>query len=82
MIEEMSDESTPTPQWVQLHRIWGEIDQGEREGIVIGWELFQLVGEGLLEWSIDPITEEAIFWPTPKGAEVLGMREVEVLGSN
>jgi hypothetical protein len=41
--------------------------------IGLRYQLFELTNDGLLEWSIDPITEEAVFWPTPLGERVLGM---------
>lgn len=45
----------------------------ERINVTIQVELGLLVDQGLLNMSIDPDTEEAVYWPTPLGCRVLGM---------
>jgi hypothetical protein len=73
MVEMGDDTLSSVPDWVPTHECPGKTEQQERERLAIGWELLKMIDEGLLEWSIDPLTEDAVFWPTPQGVLELGM---------
>lgn len=67
------NESAIPERWAS--RKGGSAEEQREEHIMssLRRSLHYALEEGLLEMSVDPITEEAVFWATPLGEKVLEM---------